>query len=85
MYRQFNLSYDEWKLMRTHLGGNTYYIEEEFRYIPFLIDLTVQNIYRTEVMSDPSHTSSLVDFETTIKATATEVDTIDNGVAEEIV
>lgn len=86
MYKQMFLSYTQWKATRTTLGLTTYYIQEESRYIPFIVDVARESVYRTEVMRDPWTTASanLTDFQTNIKAGATVVNSIDDGIGKKV-
>jgi hypothetical protein len=86
MYREMNMSYAQWKAVRSTLAGTTYYIQRDLHYSPFLVDFPRQNVYRTEIPRGAlAVTADLSDFEMNIKPTAIQKDSIADGVGDEIV
>jgi len=83
MYPELNLSWAGWKAIQSGLSLTVYYIQEDVRYIPFLVDTTNKFTYRTDI-DRTSPNTDLTDFETNFKAGGTEEDTIDEGIAEEL-
>ncbi len=84
-YPTYNLTYTQWKAARTSIGGTTYYVEHDKRYIALVIKSTLDRveIYQIDVIKDPTD-SNLVDFETNIKGTATKKDTTEDAIAAEL-
>jgi hypothetical protein len=86
MYRTLNLSYTQWKSMRTSFNTlTTFYIEEQFRYILFIVDVTREFVFRTQIFRDDVSNTDLIDFETNIKPSATVETSIDAGIVDEII
>jgi hypothetical protein len=80
-----NLSYTRWKSMRTFLAGTTYYTQSNEFYDLILVDLTRGFISKIELdRTDPTDQTNVLDFETTIKTTATLVLSNDEAIAKVI-
>lgn len=85
MLPTLNLSYAMWKALRTDLSDTTYYVQEDNRYIPFLVDLTRKFVYRTDVSRIDNTNANLIDFEANVKSTATVELSIEDGIAARII
>jgi hypothetical protein len=71
--------------MRTFLAGTTYYTQSNEFYDLILVDLTRGFISKIELdRTDPTDQANVIDFETTIKTTATLVLSNDEAIAEAI-
>lgn len=84
---ELNVTYDQWKSMRTFLGGqvNSYFIQTTFGYTIVLVDLSRKFITLSHLRTGNSVGEvSIVDFETNLKDTSIEQDTIDDCVAAAI-
>lgn len=82
-YRQFKLSYTDWKTLQTALTANVYYETVQSRYKSIVIDIIRENVYFTEIDRIVPNTN-LTDFETNIKSGATSVSDVADAVAIEI-
>ena len=91
VYREGYLSWGTWKTLQNTITSNTvYYIEEENRLIPFVVDLNtpdIDTVWRAELMRDATVTdlTNVTDFVSNFQNSAIAVYSIDEGVAKAII
>jgi hypothetical protein len=83
MFRTLNVTYSQWKSFRTFVSGRTYFIQEDNRYSLILVSNPKEFVVRHDLIRIES-SDDLTDFETNIKPTATEKESVDDCVAEEL-
>lgn len=84
MFTHLSLSYATWKTVRTAVAGTTYYVEHDNEYILIIVDNTEKIVSLCRLIRVPTTSADVSNFDTTIKGTATVVNSVNEAIAQEV-